>query len=125
MAEENNLGMSAGASREFTTTHWSVVLAAGRSDSPQAAEALERLCRTYWYPLYAYVRRPGHPVQDAQNLTQAFFARLLQKKALVQTQREAGESRSFRLTALSGPITHHLAPGESVQVTRHGRLHGR
>ena len=63
----------------FATTHWSVVLAAGRDDSPQAAEALEKLCRTYWYPLYGYVRRRGYNAHDAEDLTQSFFARLLEK----------------------------------------------
>ena len=61
----------------FATTHWSVVLAAANEETPEAAAALERLCRTYWYPLYAYVRREGHSPPDAQDLTQEFFARLL------------------------------------------------
>jgi len=60
----------------FATTHWSVVLAAGQSESPQAAQALETLCSTYWYPLYAYVRRRGHRHEDAQDLTQAFLLQL-------------------------------------------------
>jgi len=64
----------------FTTTHWSVVLAAGQGGSPQAAEALETVCRAYWFPLYAHVRRRGHSVEDAQDLTQAFFARLLSRE---------------------------------------------
>jgi len=59
----------------FVTTHWSVVLKAGRSDAPQAQDALEKLCQTYWHPLYAYVRRRGHSPADAEDLTQAFFAR--------------------------------------------------
>src|SRR4051812_17807211 len=63
----------------FATTHWSVVLAAGDAALPEAAAALETLCRTYWYPLYAFVRRKGHTPHDAEDLTQAFFARLLQK----------------------------------------------
>src|SRR5262249_56607866 len=62
---------------QFTTTHWSVVLEAGQRDSPTAAEALEQLCRTYWYPLYAYVRRKGHAVEEAEDLTQEFFSKLL------------------------------------------------
>ena len=85
----------------FATTHWSVVLAAGRGDSPQAAEALERLCRTYWYPLYAYVRRRGYRPEDAQDLTQAFFAHLLGKQAIEHLEREGGKFRSFLLTALN------------------------
>src|SRR5262245_1548873 len=60
----------------FATTHWSVVLSAGSSSTVGAQEALEALCCTYWYPLYAYVRRHGHSVEDAQDLTQEFFSRL-------------------------------------------------
>ena len=85
---------------KFTTTHWSVVVMAQEPDSPQAAEALERLCRTYWYPLYAYVRRQGHTPEDAQDLTQEFFARLLEKNYLAQVAREKGKFRSFLLAAL-------------------------
>ena len=60
----------------FATTHWTVVLAAGRRSTPQSDRALEELCRTYWYPLYAYVRRHGHSKEDAEDLTQGFFAAL-------------------------------------------------
>ncbi len=63
----------------FATTHWTVVLAAGRRHTPQSDHALEELCRTYWFPLYAYVRRQGHSKEDAEDLTQAFFARFLAK----------------------------------------------
>jgi len=84
----------------FTTTHWSVVLQAGESDSPQAAAALEQLCRTYWYPLYAYVRREGHSPTDAQDLTQEFFARLLARHSLAQVGSQKGKFRSFLLAAL-------------------------
>jgi hypothetical protein len=63
---------SAKGSGLFTTTHWSVVLAAGQTEAPQAGEALEKLCRTYWYPLYAYIRREGSGAADAQDLTQEF-----------------------------------------------------
>ncbi len=86
--------------REFTTTHWSVVLSAGNPESPQAADALERLCRTYWYPLYAYVRRDGSSPEDAQDLTQAFFARFLEKDYLADVRREKGRFRSFLLASL-------------------------
>jgi hypothetical protein len=64
--------------REFTTTHWSVVLAAGQCDSPDAQQALGKLCRTYWYPLYAFARRQGRNPEDAEDLTQGFFARFLE-----------------------------------------------
>ena len=84
----------------FVTTHWSVVLSARQKDSPQSAAALETLCRTYWYPLYAYVRRQGHSPPDAQDLTQEFFARLLQKDYLKAAAREKGRFRTFLLVAL-------------------------
>lgn len=85
----------------FTATHWSVVLAAGQAGSPASAAALETLCRTYWYPLYAYVRRQGYRPEDAQDLTQDFFARLLGRQALEHLTREGGKFRSFLLTALN------------------------
>jgi len=85
----------------FATTHWSVVLAAGAGNTPQAAEALEGLCRTYWYPLYAYIRRQGHDVHEAQDLTQAFFARLLEKELVGRASSDRGRFRSYLLTALN------------------------
>jgi DNA-directed RNA polymerase specialized sigma24 family protein len=64
----------------FPATHWSVVLAAGQEKSSQAAVALEALCRTYWYPLYGFVRREGYEAHDAEDLTQEFFTRFLAKE---------------------------------------------
>jgi len=84
----------------FPNTRWSVVLAATRRPSPESATALETLCRTYWYPLYAYLRRQGRPPHDAQDLTQGFFARLLQKDYLHAAAREKGKFRTFLLVAL-------------------------
>jgi DNA-directed RNA polymerase specialized sigma24 family protein len=86
----------------FATTHWSVVLAAGRSDSPQARDSLEKLCQTYWYPLYAYVRRRGYAEADAKDLTQSFFAWLLQRHWLERADQQRGRFRSFLLTSLNG-----------------------
>ena len=74
-------------------------MAAGEGESAQATEALERLCRTYWYPLYAYVRQRGHQPQDAQDLTQGFFAALLAGNYLARADRERGRFRTFLLTA--------------------------
>ncbi len=74
----------------FVTTHWSVVLSAGRSDTTRARAALARLCQTYWYPLYAYVRRRGHSPHDAQDLTQEFFTRLLERQAIAGADPERG-----------------------------------
>jgi RNA polymerase sigma-70 factor (ECF subfamily) len=85
----------------FATTHWSVVVEAGQEDSPRASEAISHLCETYWYPLYAYVRRQGHPPHDAQDLTQEFFARLLARNYLGTVGREKGKFRSFLLAALN------------------------
>jgi RNA polymerase sigma-70 factor (ECF subfamily) len=89
-----------GAVGEFTTTHWSVVLEACQVESPQGADALEQLCRTYWYPLYAFVRRKGYSPADAQDLTQDFFARLLEKKYIALADRSRGRFRTFLLTSL-------------------------
>jgi len=88
------------ASPVFATTHWSVVLTAGQGTSANAETALETLCRTYWWPLYAFVRRRGYEAHDAQDLTQAFFARLLEKDSLRAVDRSKGKFRSFLLAAL-------------------------
>ena len=87
--------------QRFASTHWSVVLAAQGPESPDAAEALERLCRTYWGALYAYARRRGHSPADAADLTQAFFARFLEKQFLKDVDRRKGKFRSFLLKALN------------------------
>ena len=84
----------------FVTTHWSVVLSAGSRDTGQARDALARLCQTYWHPLYAYVRRLGHSPHDAQDLTQEFFARLLEKNFLAGVSEARGRFRSFLLASL-------------------------
>ena len=84
----------------FMPTHWSVVVAAGRNDSTHARVALEKLCRTYWPPIYAFVRRQGHNPHDAQDLTQEFFARLLEKNYLAEVDRSKGRFRSFLLASL-------------------------
>ena len=96
MTDSNQPGL---ASR-FTQTHWSVVLAAGQSDSSHAEEALQSLCQVYWYPLYAFVRRQGYSLHDAEDLTQAFFARLLAKGDLAGVDRQKGKFRSFLLASM-------------------------
>jgi DNA-directed RNA polymerase specialized sigma24 family protein len=88
------------ACAEFQTTHWSVVLAAGDGASARANDALEILCRTYWYPLYAFARRSGHDADEAQDLTQSFFARFLERKDFARARREKGRLRSFLLVSL-------------------------
>jgi RNA polymerase sigma-70 factor (ECF subfamily) len=84
----------------FQTTHWSVVLEAGRSDPANAPIAWSRLCQTYWYPLYAYVRRSGHSPEDAQDLTQEFFARLISKEHLQGLEPHKSKFRCFLVVAL-------------------------
>lgn len=86
--------------REFTTTRWSVVLRAGGASPEQAQAALEQLCRDYWYPLYAFVRRKGHSPEDAADLTQDFFAKLLANDFTQGLTPEGGRFRSFLLTSL-------------------------
>jgi len=85
----------------FATTRWSVVLRAGDSQAPSSAEALETLCQTYWPPLYAYVRRRGHDVHEAQDLIQEFIARLLERKDLGQVDQSRGRFRSFLLASMN------------------------
>ncbi len=89
-----------GSARWFATTHWSVVLAAKQSEQPEAAVALEKLCATYWPPLYAYIRREGGNQTEAQDLTQEFFARLLARDYLQQLRHQDGKFRSFLLAYL-------------------------
>ncbi|MBW3597789.1 MAG: sigma-70 family RNA polymerase sigma factor [Planctomycetes bacterium] len=88
--------------RQFATTRWSVVVAAGAGDpgNQRRRLALEELCQTYWYPLYAYVRRRGYSRDDAQDLTQAFFARLLEKNIVRVADPQKGKFRSFLLATL-------------------------
>ena len=89
----------------FATTHWSVVLAAGGTETTRAQQALSRLCHAYWYPLYAYVRKRGSNPQDAEDLTQDFFARLLRKRSLSHLTREGGRFRSFLLKSMNHFLT--------------------
>ena len=84
----------------FPATRWTVVLAAAGTPSPESAVALERLCQSYWYPLYAYVRRRGHSPPDAEDLTQEFFARLLEHNWIARADRHKGRFRSFLLMAM-------------------------
>jgi RNA polymerase sigma factor (sigma-70 family) len=88
----------------FNTTHWSVVLAAGQNASAQSTAALDKLCRTYWYPLYLYARRLGNSPEDAQDLTQDFFSRLLAKHYLAKANPDRGKFRTFLLGSLKNFI---------------------
>ena len=109
---------SAKVPRLFATTHWSVVLAAAQTDAPQAGEALETLCRTYWYPLYAYVRRRGHSPEDSQDLTQGFFAHLLRQDFLCGVGPEKGRFRSFLLACLNNFLSDER---DRTQAAKRGR----
>lgn len=96
----NSLASSSEGQPLFPNTRWSVVLAAKQAQSPQSAAAMEDICRAYWYPLYAYVRRRGQSPHDAQDLTQEFFCRLLAQKWLDRADREKGKLRTFLIVAL-------------------------
>ena len=99
MSESGRSSESTGF-RVFATTHWSVVLTAGEGDSAPSQRALETLCTAYWYPIYVYVRRKGHGPDDAEDLTQEFFAQLIAKDHLRLADREKGKFRTFLLAML-------------------------
>jgi RNA polymerase sigma-70 factor (ECF subfamily) len=90
----------------FVTTHWSLVQSAGRNDTTQAQASLARLCELYWFPLYAYVRQRGYSPEDAQDLTQEFFARLLRQGTLAQADPARGRFRSFLLASFNHFLGH-------------------
>jgi len=106
--------------RVFTTTHWSVVIAAGRRDALNADVALEKLCRAYWYPVYVFLRRSGWTAHDAEDLTQAFFERVLQKNYLRAVDRTKGKFRSFLLAMLRHFLANHWRADRTVK--RGGRV---
>lgn len=96
----NGSGHTSAGDGWFRTTHWSVVLRAGETDSPETDASLAKLCQTYWHPVYGYVRRLGHTPEDAKDLTQEFFLRLVEKNYLKDLDRETGKFRSFLLVVL-------------------------
>jgi RNA polymerase sigma-70 factor (ECF subfamily) len=99
----------------FKPTDWQVVELAGQANSTEAAGALEQLCRTYWYPLYAYVRRRGYNAQEAQDLTQEFLLHLLEKNYLAHADRQKGRFRSFLLAALNHFLTSEWRRGQTAK----------
>jgi len=120
----NSTGTAAaeGSGARFVTTHWSVVLVAGRSDSTRARNALARLCQTYWYPLYAYVRRRGHSSHDAQDLTQEFFARLLKRHTFASADPNRGRFRNaFATLSLCAPSRAAFLTGRYNHLREHSR----
>jgi len=96
---------TAGRGRGFETTQWSVVLAATGDDTAAGRDALETLCERYWYPLYAFVRRGGTAVHEAQDLTQGFFATVLEKDYLAAADRERGRFRTFLIAAFKNYVS--------------------
>jgi RNA polymerase sigma-70 factor (ECF subfamily) len=96
----------ASAAGRFATTHWSVIVAAREGDAAEAREALATLFRTYWYPLYAFIRREGHSADQAQDLTQGFFAELLEPGSLAAADRARGKFRSYLLGACKHYLSH-------------------
>lgn len=106
---------SGGRAGAFTTTHWSVVLAAGEADEARAGQALARLCAGYWYPLYAYVRRQGHGPEDAQDITQDFFARFIGKGYVRRADPARGRFRTFLLTSLKHFLINEWQKGQAAR----------
>ncbi|HZV34921.1 MAG TPA: sigma factor, partial [Verrucomicrobiae bacterium] len=106
----------------FTTTNWSVVLTAGGADSTRSAAALERLCRKYWQPIHGFIRRRGADRHEAEDLTQAFFAHLLDKESLRKVDPKKGKFRTFLLASLSNFLAnewdkrHTLKRGAEYQI---------
>lgn len=93
------------SSGQFHTTHWSVVLSAGQATSPESDAALEKLCRAYWFPVFAFAQRKGFKLEDAKDLTQQFFSRLLERNDFAGLDPQKGKFRTFLLTA----FTHFLS----------------
>ncbi len=92
----------------FQTTHWSLVLAARTGQSPESKDALEKLCNAYWFPVYAFVRRQGYGSEEARDLTQGFFARLLERRDLKDVRPELGRFRSFLLASVKHFLSNEL-----------------
>lgn len=92
--------------RRFATTHWSVVVAAGRGSSAESRQALASLCEDYWYPLYAYVRRRGYQPAEAQDLTQGFLTQVIEKGVIAAADQQRGRFRSFLLASLNHYVHH-------------------
>src|SRR6266446_3678242 len=105
-------------SAAFRTTHWSVILEAGQRESAGATEALAKLCATYWYPLYAFVRRHGYDFHEAQDLTQGFFAQFLEKSFLQSVKQEKGKFRSFLLASLKNFLANDWNRSQTIKRGR-------
>lgn len=116
MATANSNDQPTAFRGRFASTHWSVVLAAARTASPEAAAAMEELCHAYWYPLYAYLRRSGHATHAAQDLTQEFFARRIVTRRIFQgLQPTDGRFRSWLLTSLQNMVRNEWQKGQAAK----------
>lgn len=104
----------------FETTHWTVVLSARGGGAPDSDAALAELCRTYWYPLYAFVRRSGHDADEALDLTQGYFLRMMERNYLDDVRPEAGRFRSFLLASLKHFLANHRR--DAAAIKRGGRV---
>ena len=109
MPDEPSINPALPGAGRFATTHWSIVLAAGQPESTSHQQALESLCRTYWFPLYAYLRRQGHDAHQAEDHTQAFLAFILEKHGLRLADPKRGRFRSFLLTSLKNFLANERA----------------
>ena len=120
MSDTNDMSLTPSATSRFATTHWSVVLAAGSPESTRYQEALEMLCRTYWFPLYAFLRRRGCDTHQAEDYIQAFFARMLEKRSLNAVDVKPGKFRSFLLASLKNFVANEI---DRVQAQKRGGCH--
>jgi len=117
MPDKTDTSQTPADTSRFATTHWSVVLAAVNPSSTRYRQALSTLCQTYWFPLYAYLRRHGCDIHQAEDCTQAFFAQMLEKHSLRLADPERGKFRSYLLAALR----HFLADQrDRVQAQKRG-----
>jgi RNA polymerase sigma-70 factor (ECF subfamily) len=113
MSLPSSTSLSDDPPRVFATTHWSIVLSAGRKESGESGKALASLCQAYWYPLYAYVRRRGYSAHEAQDLTQEFFLHLLQQESIQVADPERGKFRSFLLASLQNFLANEWRRGQA------------
>jgi len=120
MSDTNDMSLTPTGTSRFATTHWSVVLAAGDSASPEHREALSTLCQQYWFPLYAYLRRRGNDRHQAEDLTQAFFVQMLDKRRLRGISTKPGKFRSFLLASLKNFVANEI---DRVRAQKRGGSH--
>jgi len=115
MAPEDRTDDPMMSARLFATTHWSLVLRAGHHSSPDGQDALEQLCRAYWYPLYAFLRRSGRNEADAQDLIQSFFASLIERDWVATADPAKGRFRSFLLVCLKRFVSVELQKAQALK----------